>query len=78
MQTHPDGYYPSIPLQNPGHKKGDYMVPFYPLYTHGEMFVSGSEFGISCNLPNVTAAATTFSHLGLWLVFSLIVFVLLI
>ena len=77
QQTHPDGYYPSSPLQNPGHKIGDYLVPFFPLYTQGDMFVPASDFGVSCNLPNVTASATTFSHLGLWIMFSFTVLVML-
>ncbi|KAI6650261.1 Tyrosinase b precursor [Oopsacas minuta] len=66
MQSHPDEGYPTFPLQNPGHKIGDYMVPFMPLYTQGDMFVPGSTFGFSCSLPNITVShATTFSHLSL-------------
>ena len=69
MERHPEEGYPSSPLQNQGHKIDDYLVPMYPLYTHRDMFVPGSNFGFSCQLSNVTTAgATQLSHLKWYLI----------
>ena len=73
MQLHPDGEYPSSSPQNPGHERDDFMVPFLPLYRQGDMFRSGSAFGISCNLPNlaIPSHASTLSH-NMWLLMFLV------
>ena len=52
LQKNKNAQYPQD-IINPipqGHKENDYLVPFYPLVTHGEMFKTADNFGYSCNL----------------------------
>ena len=36
-----------------GHRVDDCIVPFFPLYTHRDMFKNANSFGYSCDLPNI-------------------------
>ena len=36
-----------------GHRANDYMVPFFPLIRHSEMFITADNFGYMCRLPRV-------------------------
>ncbi len=43
-----------------GHRKNDYIVPFFPLYKHSDRFKTADNFGYSCTLlrpPNNNSAA---------------------
>ncbi len=35
-----------------GHQSGSYLVPFFPLFKHEDMMMTGDNFGYSCNLPD--------------------------
>ena len=38
-----------------GHGKNDYIVPFFPLYRHQDMFKTAENFGYRCSrLPNIS------------------------
>ena len=55
LQGHPGADYPSnIPSTLKGHQKDGYIVPFYPLFKHKDMFNTANNFGYSCNLPTTT------------------------
>ena len=69
LRVHPDAYYPSVTLR--GHQKDGYIVPFYPLFKHKDMFKTAHNFGYSCNLPNITVSEIAPTGLG-WPVVSLI------
>ena len=56
LQGHPDADYPSVTLS--GHQKDGYIVPFYPLFKHKDMFKTAHNFGYFCNLPNIAVSAT--------------------
>lgn len=60
LQGHPGADYPSnIPSKLKGHQKNGYIVPFYPLFKHNDMFKTANNFGYSCNLPNITVSGNT-------------------
>ncbi|XP_065896090.1 tyrosinase-like [Dysidea avara] len=57
LELHPDAEYPNdIPMTvtTTGHQPDDFMVPFFPLSTNADMFTRSSNFGYSCDLPNIT------------------------
>ena len=42
---------PNYPISgeiHEGHRVNDYIVPFIPLYTHGQMFKTAENFGYRC------------------------------
>ena len=42
-----------------GHRFTDYIVPFFPLYRHQDMFKTSDNFGYTCaNLPNISPAGS--------------------
>ena len=47
-----------------GHKAEDYIVPFIPLYKHGQMFKTADNFGYSCTIDSSAAVKVYF----MWLV----------
>jgi hypothetical protein len=52
LQKNPNAQYPiSNDIQN-GHQYDDYIVPFFPLYTHGDMFSTAEKFGYRCRLQS--------------------------
>ena len=60
LQGHPDADYPrNIPSTLEGHQKDGYIIPFYPLFKHKDMFKTANNFGYSCNLPNITVPGST-------------------
>ena len=60
VRGHPDADYPpNIPSKLKGHQKDGYIVPFYPLFKHKDMFDTADNFGYSCNLPNITVSGHT-------------------
>ncbi len=57
-----------------GHRKTDYIVPFFPLFKHNDMFQLAENFGYSCSLrqfnPNSGSPAfKPFHVLVVWLLF---------
>ena len=52
LTSHPDRQYPTaLQSQFAGHAAGDCVVPFVPLYNHGDVFSkSADDFGYSCDL----------------------------
>ena len=37
-----------------GHRVNDCIVPFFPVYTHMDMFRGADTFGYACDLPNIS------------------------
>ena len=56
LQKNPNAQYPvSNDINNiipKGHRYNDYIVPFFPLYTHGDMFSTAENFGYQCKLQS--------------------------
>ena len=51
LKAHPDAEYPpNVPEELKGHQKNGYIVPFFPLFTHNQLFKKAEEFGYSCEL----------------------------
>ena len=56
--------YPTTNRIRYGHRAGDYIVPFIPLYKQKDMLVTADNFGYSCDIPD--------SSLFLWACVTLI------
>ena len=54
LQQESNPQYPDIPAETEyrGHRMDDYMVPFFPLVKHSDMFKTADNFGYSCELPD--------------------------
>ena len=53
LQRNTNAQYPVNNQIRQGHKADDYMVPFFPLVRHSEMFMTADNFGYMCTLePN--------------------------
>ena len=48
LQKNPNANYPTDDTIKPGHKYDDYIVPFFPLYKHSDMFTTADKFGYQC------------------------------
>jgi hypothetical protein len=53
LQRNTNAQYPGDGQIRQGHKADDYMVPFFPLVKHSEMFMTADNFGYNCTLPRV-------------------------
>ena len=57
LQRNTNAQYPRDPegqdLIHKGHKADNYMVPFFPLVKHSEMFKTADNFGYTCRLPQI-------------------------
>ena len=52
LQKNPDAQYPVNNDIRKGHRQTDYIVPFFPLYTHGDMFSTAEMFGYRCTIQS--------------------------
>ena len=41
-----------------GHRRDDYIVPFFPLYKHADMFHTADKFGYKCKIEPLAAPNT--------------------
>ena len=53
LQRNTNAQYPVNEQIHQGHRVDDYMVPFFPLVKHREMFMTADNFGYMCRLPRV-------------------------
>ena len=54
LQRNTNPQYPRAQnLIHQGHAADDYMVPFFPLVRHSEIFMTADNFGYTCRLPRV-------------------------
>ena len=51
LQRHKSEPYPAVPRNLKGHRRGDYIIPFFPLFKNIDMYKSADNFGYSCKLP---------------------------
>ena len=58
LKRYPDATYPTSPLVRDGHRPGDYVRSFFPLYTNIELFKRTEEFGYSCSISNITVSSS--------------------
>ncbi len=49
MRRFPNAEYPRN-VTTAGHARDGFIIPFFPLYTNNDLFVSAEELGYSCNL----------------------------
>ena len=56
LQRNKNAQYPQDDQIRQGHKQNDYLVPFFPLVTHAEMFKTADNFGYSCRLDSPSSA----------------------
>ena len=52
LQKNPNAQYPTNDKIPPGHKYDDYIVPFFPLYKHSDMFTTADKFGYHCTIKS--------------------------
>ena len=50
LQKNPSATYPIATEIPQGHRKQDYIVPFFPLYKHEDMFSTADKFGYRCEI----------------------------
>ena len=50
LQNHSDALYPIDDKIPKGHRWQDYIVPFFPLYKHGDMLSTADKFGYRCTI----------------------------
>ena len=48
LQKNPNVQYPMSSKIPKGHRYDDYIVPFFPLYKHSDMFTAAENFGYQC------------------------------
>ena len=53
LQRNTNAQYPVNEQIRQGHRVDDYMVPFFPLVKHSEMFMTAENFGYTCRLPQI-------------------------
>ena len=56
LQGHPGADYPTEQIEK--HQKNGYIVLFYLLFKHKDMFKTADNFGYSCNLENITESGS--------------------
>ena len=64
QRNYSNAQYPQDDQIPQGHRENDYLVPFFPLVTHREMFKTADNFGYSCSLPQLEAPSTATIQLG--------------
>jgi hypothetical protein len=52
LQNNPNAQYPQSDEIPQGHGQQDYIVPFFPLFTHQEMFSTAATFGYRCRIKS--------------------------
>lgn len=50
LQKNPNVNYPMAMEIPQGHRKQDYIVPFFPLFKHEDMLLTADNFGYSCEI----------------------------
>ena len=55
LRKNPSAQYPQNNEIHQGHRQQDYIVPFFPLYTHQEMFSTADTFGYHCTIKSIHA-----------------------
>ena len=50
LQKNPSAQYPISDEIPKGHRYDDYIVPFFPLYKHSDMFTTANNFGYQCRI----------------------------
>ena len=53
LQRNPNAQYPVSNEIPKGHRKEDYIVPFFPLYKHSDMFSTAENYGYHCIIKPV-------------------------
>ena len=54
LQENSNVPYPdNIPATLKGHRAQDYIIPFFPLVKHQDMYKTGENFGFSCTLSDI-------------------------
>ena len=53
LQKNPNSQYPISDDIPKGHRYDDYIVPFFPLYKHRDMFSTADKFGYHCKIQPV-------------------------
>lgn len=52
LRMNPNSQYPVHDEIPRGHRQEDYIVPFFPLYKHGDMFSTADKFGYNCTIKS--------------------------
>ena len=61
--TYPDG------VTTHGHRGNDFIVPFFPLFRHSDMFKVAEHFGYSCDLESDSSGLSEQLHtLMVWII----------
>ena len=57
LQKNPTAQYPVNDNIPNGHQQKDYIVPFFPLYRHRDMFSTADKFGYRCKITPVVQSS---------------------
>ena len=58
LQKNQNAQYPQNDKIPQGHRQQDYIVPFFPLHTHQEMFSTADKFGYKCTIKSIQSMAS--------------------
>lgn len=59
LKKNPNISYPTNDVIPRGHKKQDYIVPFFPVYKHEDMLFTADHFGYSCEIKTESGGLST-------------------
>lgn len=76
LQKNPNAKYPTSAEIPQGHRKQDYIVPFFPLYKHEDMFRTAEHFGYCCTIKPQTESSTNRRWIIIGVSVSVVIFVL--
>ena len=62
LQKNPNVQYPISSEIPKGHRYDDYIVPFFPLYKHRDMFSTADKFGYKCRVDTEPVPDHTNTH----------------
>ena len=62
LQKNPNARYPISSKIPKGHQRDDYIVPFFPLYKHSDMFTTADKFGYQCKIQPLIQSKPSLSE----------------
>ena len=73
LQKNPNAQYPQNDEIPQGHRQQNYIVPFFPLYKHQEMFSTADMFGYQCTVKSINHRLSPVEIAAILIVFGIII-----
>ena len=78
LKKNPNISYPINDAIPRGHRKQDYIVPFFPLYKHEDMLFTADHFGYSCEIKTESGGLSTGAKIGIGISVGIFIFAVII